>query len=160
MSTKVSYRAREHIASLLEILGADQIPGSASNSGNVNSLYLSSSHSGNFVSVVHGSEMIGDTIPLYVEVREELVEVNPSPNHLLQSSSSEAEQHHFHANGELDDLVAAQELHSLSLLTNNSNNRGGYTRQGLRLSESATNYFYSDDEEGAITSNSNGVYEL
>ena len=74
MSTKASYRAREHIISLLDILGAEAIPGSASNSNIVSNLYKPSSEAGMFVSVLHASEMKGDTIPLSVEVREELVE--------------------------------------------------------------------------------------
>lgn len=73
MSTKASYRARENIISLLDILGAEAVPGSASNSGAVNSLYKPSSDTGRFVSVLHASEMKGDTIPLSIEVREEIV---------------------------------------------------------------------------------------
>ena len=73
MSTKASYRARENIISLLDILGAEVVPGSTSNSGAVNNLYKPSSDTGRFVSVLHASEMKGDTIPLSVEVREEIV---------------------------------------------------------------------------------------
>lgn len=64
MSTKASYRARENILQLLEILGADRISGPATLSSK------NRSQQGTLVGVYHASEAKGDTRPLAVEVRE------------------------------------------------------------------------------------------
>lgn len=87
MSTTVSYRAREHISSLLEMLSAEaaslSTTASPSSKGGASFYKNGMSSSGSissasFVSVVHASEMKGDTIPLSAEVREEVVEVVPA----------------------------------------------------------------------------------
>lgn len=64
LSTKVSYKARENIVSLLEMLGAEMIPGSTSNSHRGSTADLKP------IAVVNGSQAIGNTIPLQIEVRE------------------------------------------------------------------------------------------
>jgi hypothetical protein len=74
----LSLRAKQNIMQLLQILGADDIPGIPAADG---ARRRSRPPSGNnLVSIIHGSEMKGDTVPLQVEVREtvELVPGTPS----------------------------------------------------------------------------------
>lgn len=72
-STKASYRARETILALLELMGASHIPGAVSQP---KAVAVASPHNpkkgtkNHQVSLVHGSAMIGDTVPLTVELRQ------------------------------------------------------------------------------------------
>ncbi len=66
-SPKSSYRARENIMALLELLDKEQLAGSAGVSLSPKPRVEDQNVT---VSLIHGSEMIGDTIPLTVELRE------------------------------------------------------------------------------------------
>jgi hypothetical protein len=81
LSTKASYKARENIISLLDLINSEIAmnpdPKSLSASTNASSSVLHQSNyynkdSTHLISVIHGSEMKGNTVPLHVEVREVL----------------------------------------------------------------------------------------
>lgn len=63
-SSKASYKARENIQNLLDLLGAENVSSKAFGNNSSNK-----AHNTN-VKVIHGSEMKGATVPLKVEVRE------------------------------------------------------------------------------------------
>jgi len=77
--TVQSMRARENIAQLFQLLGADgthhHVPGDSRN--RVHSRNASGSSLSSLVSIIHGSEMKGDTVPLQVEVHHTIEIVEP-----------------------------------------------------------------------------------
>ncbi len=75
--SKLSMRSKENIAQLFKLLGVDPRPAAAvgSTPSSTNTLRYSRNVSGSsLVSIIHGSEMKGDTVPLQVEVHH-VVEV-------------------------------------------------------------------------------------
>jgi hypothetical protein len=99
-STKASYKARENISSLLDLLSNEMSMNADSNQVNSSQTIInatsSSSSSNNYynkdsthlISVIHGSEMKGSTVPLHVEVRE-ILEYD-SLNNKMGNSRSES----------------------------------------------------------------------
>lgn len=67
-SPKASYKARENIQALLDLLGAENVSSNAFGRLNIGGTT-------NVVKVINGSEMKGSTVPLKVEVRE-VIEYN------------------------------------------------------------------------------------
>jgi hypothetical protein len=76
-SPRASYKARENILSLLDILATttDISSGTGASSSSSGSRVRQQTSNGDLVSIIHASEMKGDTVPLRAEVRE-VIEYN------------------------------------------------------------------------------------
>ncbi len=82
-SPKASYKARENIQALLDLLGAENVSSNAFGRFNTGV-------NANLVKVINGSEMKGSTVPLKVEVRE-VIEYDSFTEDRLSSSPDESD---------------------------------------------------------------------
>mmetsp|Transcript_76519 Transcript_76519/g.150051 ORF Transcript_76519/g.150051 Transcript_76519/m.150051 type:complete len:491 (+) Transcript_76519:95-1567(+) len=101
LSSKIlSLRGRDNITQLLQILGAQDSSQRVRRGSRPPS-------NGNLVSIIHGSEMKGGTVPLQVEVRETIVREYPATPNSITSRSTESRAHSHRGGSGGDALVGA-----------------------------------------------------